>query len=74
MDDSIDLLILHCFDSLSSLTPEVSGSHGGRRTDGMDAFLFVVDRGDDHRLARLDPCDESVCTIRELMAGERAYD
>ena len=30
--------------------------------------------GDDHRFARLDPCDQSVCTIRELMAGEWAYD
>ena len=42
--------------------------------DGVDAFLFEVDRGDDHRFARLDPSDESVCTISELMAGERAYD
>ena len=41
VDDSIYLLILHCFDSLISLPPETSGFHGELWTDGMDAFLLV---------------------------------
>ena len=74
VDNSIYRMIQYGFDRLKFVPPEASGSHGARRTDGLDASLFEVDRGDDHRFARLDPCDESVCTIRELTAGERAYD
>ena len=45
VDDSIYRLLLHRFDGLTSLAPEASGFHGARRTDGMDAFLFELDRG-----------------------------